>query len=261
MSGFKESLWNWSYPQLFSLIMTVLIIFIICIIVFVKIRKSKPDKAPSGVVQVAEGYVGYIDSTFDEISTGKIPGAKFYIFTLATFLLIGNLLPILGLEPVVTAYSVPLTLALSTWFGIFIAGAIHRKLKYLWAYIKAPWDLISKVPPLISLSFRIYGNIIGGSLILTMMYTAFAFIFHKIPGVSTSEDYPLKFIIGIIFTPFFHLYFDIFDGLLQTLVFTLLTAVYWSIESTAEEEKPKKVQNSQVGIFKKFGKRKIESIY
>ncbi|MCU9936989.1 F0F1 ATP synthase subunit A [Mycoplasmopsis felis] len=170
MEEIKNILFIFDLPQMISLVVTILIILTLSIIIFIKVKKVKKDKAPSGIVLIAEGYVGYIDRTFDEVTSHRLPSARFYIFTLATFLLVGNLTPILGFEPIGTAFSVPLTLAISTWMGVFIAGLIHKKLKYIKEILIKPMDWISKFSPLISLSARMYGNLIGGSTILVMIY-------------------------------------------------------------------------------------------
>ncbi|MCU9932045.1 hypothetical protein NWQ34_06635 [Mycoplasmopsis felis] len=51
---------------------------------------------------------------------------------------------------------------------------------------------------------------------------------------SNSSAFPFTYILGVILTPLLHFYFDVFGAILQTLVFTLLTAVYWSLESENE---------------------------
>ncbi len=62
-----------------------------------------------------EGYVNYIDNVYDDNTDRKIPKARFYVFGLATFLLLGNLLGLIGLEPVTTSYSIALTFGLMSW--------------------------------------------------------------------------------------------------------------------------------------------------
>ncbi|UWV83038.1 F0F1 ATP synthase subunit A [Mycoplasmopsis cynos] len=114
--GTKFDLWNWKQPQLISLIITVLIIFIFSITIYLKVRKTKANKASKGIVQIAEAYVGMVEANFESVAwdTTKIKPAKIYIFTLGTFLLVGNLVVLFGFEPIVTSYSVPFTLAIFT---------------------------------------------------------------------------------------------------------------------------------------------------
>jgi F-type H+-transporting ATPase subunit a len=37
-----------------------------------------------------------------------------------------------------------------------------------------------------------------------------------------------------LIAPPFHIYFDLFSGVVQAFVFTLLTIVYWAVEATHE---------------------------
>ncbi|WAM04533.1 F0F1 ATP synthase subunit A [Mycoplasmopsis cynos] len=161
--GTKFDLWNWKQPQLISLIITVLIIFIFSITIYLKVRKTKANKASKGIVQIAEAYVGMVEANFESVAgPTKIKPAKIYIFTLGTFLLVGNLVVLFGFEPIVTSYSVPFTLAIFTWFGVMLVGTIYEKLKF-YRKLLIPTELIGKLSIIVSLSLRIYGNIIGGS--------------------------------------------------------------------------------------------------
>ncbi|KKB26630.1 ATP synthase A chain [Mycoplasmopsis meleagridis] len=226
---------DWNHPQLFSLFITVLICLILSLAVFIEIKRtSRPNKAPSAFLIIMEGYVTTVDNMFYEATDGKISKAKIYIFGLASFLLIGNLLAPLGIEPIVTSYSVPFTLALITWLGIFVVGLTYQKFRFFLRYVKNPVEIIGQFAPLISLSFRIFGNIIGGGTIIFLTYWMFGFIWRLIPGQETNN----WFFFGVIVTPFMHVYFDIFSAFIQALVFSTLTVIYWSREAE-EESKPK----------------------
>ncbi|EGV00442.1 F0F1 ATP synthase subunit A [Mycoplasmopsis columbina] len=240
MDKIKEALWNWAHPQLFSLFITVLICFILALAVFIQIkRSSKPDKAPGAFLLIVEGYIGYIDQSFDEATEGKIRKTRVYIFALATFLLVGNLLGLIGLEPVVTSYSVPFTLALITWIGIYVVGLLYQKWRFFKKYIN-PIESIGQFAPLISLSFRIFGNIIGGSSILFLAYYVFGYLWTLIPG----QENNMWFFFAPIFTSFLHLYFDVFGAFIQALIFTTLTVIYWTGEADSVVKKKKNKQKN-----------------
>ncbi|MCU9935874.1 F0F1 ATP synthase subunit A [Mycoplasmopsis cynos] len=185
--GTKFDLWNWKQPQLISLIITVLIIFIFSITIYLKVRKTKANKASKGIVQIAEAYVGMVEANFESVAgPTKIKPAKIYIFTLGTFLLVGNLVVLFGFEPIVTSYSVPFTLAIFTWFGVMLVGTIYEKLKF-YRKLLIPTELIGKLSIIVSLSLRIYGNIIGGSyhfsisLLICWIYVTIGIFCAKYP--------------------------------------------------------------------------------
>ncbi|WP_324672317.1 F0F1 ATP synthase subunit A [Mycoplasma sp. 888] len=259
MDTFSKGLWVWNQPQMLSLVVTVFIVLIICLVVYFKVSKIKPNEAPKGVALIAEGYVKFIGKTFDDATGGtQVQNARYYILTLATFILIGNLTAVFGLEPIVTSYSVPLTLALMSWLGIFVCGAVYRKWRYLKSFIN-PLDLPGKVSPLISLSFRIYGNVIGGSTVIFLFYSFCGWIWTKVTGSSNQQ-----FFFGLILSPALHFYFDLFGSTLQAYIFSLLTLVYWTIESTAGEVKPKKLRKGKskiVRINKGLNSQLSQAIY
>jgi F-type H+-transporting ATPase subunit a len=87
-------------------------------------------------------------------------------------------------------------------------------------------DIISELSRILSLSFRLFGNIFAGSAVLAV----FAFI--------------LPFISDVIFIPF-----ELFIAFVQALVFSLLTLVYLEMattsEHTAEEEYEQKEEKGE----------------
>ncbi|CAC13445.1 ATP SYNTHASE A CHAIN [Mycoplasmopsis pulmonis] len=241
--SFTTSLWSWEHPQLFSLFITTLIIIIISLVVYFKVRKQNYKEVPKGVVLIAEEYVGAFQSTFDDASENKLKRSGAYFFSLITFLLIGNLISLIGLEPIVTSYSVPLTLALISWIGITVFKFANRKVKIIFDIIN-PLDLIGHFIPLLSLSVRIFGNIIGGSTVVFLFYTFLGYLWGQISG---SQNQLL--VLAPFFTPLFHLYFDLFGAIIQAYVFTLLSIVYWSSEI---DEKELRKKQSKFNFSKKI---------
>lgn len=256
---------SWNHKQLISLIAVVLICLIFSLVVYIKLKKeSKVDKAPAGLLFVMEGYVKYIDKAFDETSDNKIPKARFYIFGLAGFLLVGNLIGLIGLEPITTSFSVAITLGFISWSGIYITGFIYQKHRYFNKY-KNPIESIGQFIPLISISFRIFGNIIGGNVLMFLVYFFFAKVWAKMTGqpdfdeaLANNKAWPL---LAPIVTPFLHMYFDLFSVFIQATVFCLLTTVWWSSEADVEvvEKKDKKNKNNEAEIVSKMTTK--ETIY
>ena len=67
-----------------------------------------------------------------------------------------------------------------------------------------------------------FGNALAGYCILTITYLAFSI--------------PDSMSFGFVITPILHAYFDIFDGLIQMAVFTMLTMVNVAQEAPSKEE-------------------------
>ncbi|UWD34565.1 F0F1 ATP synthase subunit A [Mesomycoplasma molare] len=215
---------NWNQPQLFTLFIMVFLIMIFSIVLYFQIKKTKKDKAPSAIVYLTEQYFGIVETLVDESGAeGKLAkNIKPYIFTLLTFLLFGNLLSLFGLEPIGSTYSITLTLAFVSWLGIYVIGITMQKLKFFKKYMN-PLEIISIPAPLISLSFRMFGNIIGGSVMLILFYAGTQYIWSLLPigNLSVFNIPATLFMAPLVF------YVDIFGVVIQAYVFTLLTTTYW----------------------------------
>ena len=226
-------------PQIFTLVLVTLILVVFAVVVYKKVRKQEVNKAPEGVLLFAEQYVMGVDNLFKEVTTGKIKKPAPYIFTLISFLMISNLMGLIGLEPPTTSYSVTLTLGLITWIGIYVIGIIYQRMRFFKKFLN-PTEIIGQFSPLISISFRIFGNMIGGSTIMYLLYHFTGWIWGFVPVIGEVN------LIGPMLTPFFHAYFDIFDGLIQAFVFTLLTMIYWVLEAEEpDHEKIKEIETKQ----------------
>lgn len=212
-------------PQIFSMMFLTFVLCVLAIFIYIKASKQKVEEAPKGVLLYAEQYVIGVENLVKDVSNGELKKPTPYIFSLITILLFGNLLGLLGLEPITSSYSVTLTLALVTWIGTYVIGIAYSKIMYFKKYLINPMDAFSDLSPLISLSMRIFGNITGGSTLLYIVYYATGALWGKIPVIGQVN------LLGSLIAMPLHAYFDIFGGLIQAYVFTLLTTVYWSLET------------------------------
>jgi F-type H+-transporting ATPase subunit a len=105
-----------------------------------------------------------------------------------------------------------------------VVGIMYQKFRFLKKFIN-PLEMIGQFAPLISISFRMFGNMIGGSTLMYLVYAFASYIWQNVPGVGQFN------LLGSLIAPPLHFYFDLFDGLIQGFVFTLLTLVYWSLET------------------------------
>jgi len=85
-------------------------------------------------------------------------------------------------------------------------------------FIMLPLNIIGKLSSIISISFRLFGNIFGGSIITKLYFSA-------ISGSIILELLGLLFGVNFIIIGFFTL----FEGLLQAFVFAMLTLTYLAI--------------------------------
>ncbi|CAM9121403.1 F0F1 ATP synthase subunit A [Mycoplasma todarodis] len=250
MDKVAKNINKWWQPQLVSLVLVTILLVVIAIIVYSKVKKIKPNEAPKGVAFVAEQYVMGVDNLFKSVAgKDKLQPVAPYIFTLLTFLMVGNLFGLIGLEPPTTSYSVPLTLGMVSWIGIYVVGIIYQKHRFFKRFAN-PLELIGQFTPLISISFRLFGNMIGGATIMFLVYHLTGAIWSHVPYLGEIN------LLGSLLAPPLHFYFDIFDGIIQGFVFTLLTTVYWSLEATADDERPVEKDEKVIAFAKQKGKLK-----
>jgi len=138
------------------------------------------------------------------------------ICALFMFLLLSNWLGIIPhLEEPTKDLNTPLSLGL---MGFVIAHYVGIKSKGFKAYSKAyfepmffmmPLNLIGELSKIVSISFRLFGNIMGGSIIiLVVSYLTY----------------------NVVLPPLLNAFFGLFVGTIQAFVFTMLTVVYISVQ-------------------------------
>ncbi len=102
--------------------------------------------------------------------------------------------------------------------GFFIAHYAGIRAKGIKAYAKeyfepiffmAPLNVIGEIAKVVSISFRLYGNIMGGAIIVLVVS---------------------HLIYSLILPPFLIAFFSLFIGTIQAFVFTMLTLVYISVQ-------------------------------
>lgn len=107
--------------------------------------------------------------------------------------------------------------------------------------VMTPMNIVSEIAQPISMAFRHFGNVAGGSVLTSLIYGALAaltsFLFSWLPE-AVAALFPPIFQIGI--PAFLSIYFDLFSGFVQALVFSLLTMVYVGSACPPPAEKPKK---------------------
>ena len=138
------------------------------------------------------------------------------ICALFIFLLLCNWVGIVpGLEEPTKDLNTTLGLGL---MGFVIAHGTAIKVKGLKTYIKeyfepmfflAPLNVVGEIAKVISISFRLFGNIMGGSIIILVVS---------------------HLIWGLLLPPFLYGFFGLFVGTVQAFVFMMLTLVYISVQ-------------------------------
>ena len=116
-----------------------------------------------------------------------------------------------------------------------------------------PINLVSEVSQPLSMTFRHFGNIAGGGVLMSIVYAALgsasSLLFKWLPASIASVMPP---ILQVGIPAVLSLYFDLFSGLMQAFVFSLLTMVYIAQANpapvpgeNAKAKKPKKAKKQK----------------
>jgi F-type H+-transporting ATPase subunit a len=91
--------------------------------------------------------------------------------------------------------------------------------------VMTPMNIVSEIANPVSMAFRHFGNVAGGSVLTALIYSALALLSNAVIGWIPGfiGQIPI-FQVGI--PAFLSIYFDLFSGFVQALVFSLLTMVY-----------------------------------
>ncbi len=212
-----------------------IIIAALALVSFLLTRNLK--KVPTSKVQVflefaIGGLANFVTETMGEKTLKRMPNMIPYIGSLFLFFACSNLIGLLGFRSPTTDLDTTLAWALITFFMIYYAGVKFHGFSFFKDLIEPsplllPLNLIGELAKPISLSFRPFGNILGGSVIMGLLYDFLAYLSSLIPGVSIP--------VGQLLIPVpLHLYFDIFAGLLQSFIFIMLTMVFVGIAAETE---------------------------
>jgi len=192
-------------------------IVIISLISFGYLAARKRNIIPN-LVQVAGELIVGIFYDLTEDALGKELGKKYapLICALFMFLFLCNWLGIIPhLEEPTKDLNTPLSYGI---LGFVLAHHAGIKAKGIKTYLKdycepmfimAPLNVIGELAKVISISFRLFGNIMGGSIIiLVVSYLTF----------------------NLVTPPFLNAFFGAFVGTIQAFVFTMLTLVYIAVQ-------------------------------
>lgn len=177
------------------------------------IRKFKP-----GIAEIIiDSISGIIASVMPDDT--KVIKYLSILGTLAIFLVIANIFSIIpSLVAPTSNINTTIALAVVVFFAVHAFGIIE---KGVWGYIKAvaspifilPLEIISQVSRTISLSIRLFGNILSTDLIVAIVFSIIPF-FLPLPLAALS----------------------MLTGVLQAYIFTVLASVYIASAVVVEDK-------------------------
>ena len=196
-----------------AIIIVVAVLTVLAVLANRVIKKADPAKAPGKALNLIELIVEAIDGiTKSNMGEKHFRGFCNYIGTLMIFLVFSNTIGIFGLRPPTAGYGITFGLAIITFFLIHINGFRYQKMKHLTDLFHpvalSPINIIGEFATPVSMSLRLFGNILSGTIIMALIY-------GLLPKAL------LLFWPGVL-----HIYFDLFSGAIQAFVFSMLTMVF-----------------------------------
>lgn len=194
-----------------SILLIMATIMIFALIARKKIMNAK--EIPTGFQNVIEFMVetvqGFVGSSMGEHAKKYVN----YVGTLFIFVLLSNISGLFGLRPPTADFGTTFSLALITFvmiqynnFKFNKMGAITGLFQPIWFLF--PINLIGEFATPISMSLRLFGNVMAGTVMMALYYGLLP-IFVKL-GIPAA----------------LHVYFDLFSGAIQAYVFCMLTMVF-----------------------------------
>ena len=162
---------------------------------------------------MVSAFEGLVNDALDEGNRHYLP----LIITLFLFIWVSNLL---GIIPHLSEPTRDLNTTLAYGFmGFCIAHYAGIRTKGFGPYLRtytepmffmAPLNIIGELSKIVSISFRLYGNIMGGAIIIMVVS---------------------DMVYNVLLPPFLNAFFGLFVGTIQAFVFTMLTLVYISVQT------------------------------
>ena len=206
------------YKMAFNLeVIAMTWIVIIILLVFGVLAARKKALFPSSLQLLGELLVSVLYGLTEDALDKKM--ARTYgplTCALFMFLVLSNWLGIIPfLEEPTKDLNTPLSLGIMGFLIAHYAGVRAKGLKkYFKEYCEPiffmmPLNVIGELAKVVSISFRLFGNIMGGTIIIMVVsYLSYS----------------------IVLPPLLNAFFGLFVGTIQAFVFTMLTVVYISVQ-------------------------------
>ncbi len=215
--------WEYGFITInLTLVTTWVVILILVIASMLITRRLKTDIRISRWQCILEMLVTGMNQQIKEIGLKNPEKYIGFIGTMFVFIAFSNLLIIFpGYEPPTSSLSTTAALAISVFLAVPLFGIAESGIfGYLKTYIEPtfimlPFNIISELSRTLALAVRLFGNIMSGGLIITILLSIAPLIF---PVMMT--------VLGLI------------TGIIQAYIFSILATVY--IAAATQDSNTKK---------------------
>lgn len=214
----------WITTSHVCILIVMLLMLTLGVVANIKMRHA--TEVPDGLQNVLELLVEKLEGIIYG-TMGKVAAPKYanYMLTIFMFIFISNISGLFGLRPPTADYGTTFAMGLITFTLIHISEFKANSLKQIWidkCSPLPPWlpiwfpvNLIGDIAVPISLSLRLFANVLSGTIMMALVY-----------GLIGK--------LALIWPAALHAYLDLFSGTIQTYVFCMLTMTYISQNYPAE---------------------------
>ena len=238
--------WQDIFPTFNKVALIACLASIIGITIYFLASRRDPLVAPTGVRNVAESGVEFIEEQIVMQTIGRDGlGWTPFLLTIFIFVYLCNLpgiVPILQM-PATARMALPLFLAILVWLTYNVVGFKHNGLSYLTGMVW-PRNVPVAMRPLVglieflsnivlrpfSLAVRLFANMLAGHMLLV----TFALLTDAMLFAQTQQWLLKPMSVLPFFMLLFLTVFEVLVGLLQAYIFTILTAVYIGLAAHPE---------------------------
>lgn len=188
------------------------LLILLAIIARIKIKKFK--EVPETKFQnIIEAIVEAFDNYATGILTKEYSWVGNWFFGLFVFFVLSNISGITGLRPPTADLALTFAMAISTVILMQVVGVKYRGAEHFKDWLKpvflfAPLNIIGDLTKSVSLSMRLFGNIVSGMILMGLIYSI------------------LPWFASIGFPAGLSLFFDVFVGALQAYIFVTVSMFF-----------------------------------
>ncbi|MDD6259355.1 MAG: F0F1 ATP synthase subunit A [Erysipelotrichaceae bacterium] len=232
--------------DVFTIILETILIGIAFVVIGNKFKKADPLAKPHGIMTfviwaVQSVYNSVKDNCGEKFARNYAP----YILVLWVYIFFSNIISLFGLSSPTSNLSVTLLLSFITWVVVQYVEFKYGGVKaYFHSFLEPipvmlPMNIIGKFSTMISMSLRLFGNILCGGIMMSLIYNFCQYLSNAIIGLFASVGGNAFNFMAPVLAPLLHAYFDVFSGFVQTLVFVTLSTVLVGNDIPDEVKKTK----------------------
>lgn len=221
LSPDQKVFWEYGFIHInLTILTTWLLMAVMVFAAWVLTRKLKTTEKVPGWQAILEILVLGINNQIKEVGLQKPRKFIAFLGTLFLFIAFSNICTIIPwYEPPTGSLSTTAALSLAVFigvpfFGIVEAGLVAYLRSYLQpTFIMLPFNIIGEISRTIALAVRLFGNIMSGGMIITILLSIAPFFFPVIMNV-----------LGLL------------TGVVQAYIFSILAAVYITAATSDSKE-------------------------